>query len=339
VLKICRYKNKITDGGYEHWNHKVLPHWQQHINQQYPKIGQAFDPDKGEIGANFWPERGLYSNYDKRTVTEQFLEIRDKAKVSVIVVSWWSKGGGDENSSGVDHVTPLLFQVAGELGMKIVFHLEPYKGRTALTTKGDLQHIIETYGKHPALYRRNNLPLCYVYDSYHTPAREWSEILSPSGTHTIRGTDHDHIMISLYLSQQESGQFILESKFDGFYTYFASNGFTYGSTPTNWPSIAQWANEHNLLFIPSVGPGYIDTQIRPWNSASIRERKNGVYYDDMWQAALNQHVPLISITSYNEWHEGTQIEPAIIKKGYSDYSPVENDYYLKRTAYWVNKFS
>jgi glycoprotein endo-alpha-1,2-mannosidase len=264
--------------------------------------------------------------------------MRDKAKVNVVVISWWALEG-DEQSSGIDHITPMLFEVALELDMRIAFHLEPYNGRTALSTKKNLQTIMTQYGKHPALYRRNGLPMCYVYDSYHTPALEWSAILSANGTHTIRGTDHDHIMISLYLSAMESASFVEQAGFDGIYTYFASQGFTYGSTLNNWQSIAEWSKQKNLIFIPSVGPGYIDTKIRPWNEVSIRARKDGEYYDEMWKEALKQHVPIVSVTSYNEWHEGTQIEPAIPREGYSDYSPMKPDFYLTRTAHWVDEMS
>ena len=104
----------------------------------------------------------------------------------------------------------------------------------------------------------------------------------------------------------------------------------------------QWSKEHHKLFIPSVGPGYIDTRIRPWNESTTRDRENGKYYDEMYKAAIESGAPYISITSFNEWHEGTQIEPAIPMKcnvfEYLDYQPLENDYYLLRTAYWVDQF-
>ena len=81
---------------------------------------------------------------------------------------------------------------------------------------------------------------------------------------------------------------------------------------------------------------------RPWNSANKKDRQNGAYYDNMWSAGLEIEPEIISITSFNEWHEGTQIEPAIPKNitGYTylDYQPLEPDYYLKRTKYWIDKY-
>ena len=43
----------------------------------------------------------------------------------------------------------------------------------------------------------------------------------------------------------------------------------------------------------------------------------------------------INITSFNEWHEGTQIEPARKhykgRRGYSNYSPVGGYFYIDET--------
>lgn len=119
-------------------------------------------------------------------------------------------------------------------------------------------------------------------------------------------------MIGLWTSSPTVQRpFILNAHFDGFYTYFAATGFTYGSTPTNWVSMQKWAKENGKIFIPSVGPGYIDTRIRPWNGSVIRNRTDGQYYDAMYRKAIEAGVSAISITSFNEWHEGSQIEPAV----------------------------
>lgn len=102
----------------------------------------------------------------------------------------------------------------------------------------------------------------------------------------------------------------------------------------------EWAVRNEKIFIPCVGPGYIDTRVRPWNTVTTRDRENGKYYTDMFQAAMESGASYIGITSFNEWHEGTQIEPAVPFKSddfeYLDYSPLAPDYYLTRTAELVS---
>jgi glycoprotein endo-alpha-1,2-mannosidase len=66
----------------------------------------------------------------------------------------------------------------------------------------------------------------------------------------------------------------------------------------------------------------------------------------MWRAALQAGADLVTITSYNEWHEGTQIEPArahrASRRQYLGYEgawgtsgPASEPAYLDRTAYWT----
>ena len=53
-------------------------------------------------------------------------------------------------------------------------------------------------------------------------------------------------------------QFAVDGGFDGVYTYFAADGFSFGSTFT----ISNFTAKTDLLFIPSFGPGYNDLQVR-----------------------------------------------------------------------------
>jgi len=324
------YGNPQTDGDYVQWNHAVA------VRQGPPR---SF-PGGHDIGANFYPSLGCYSNNDEATLVTHMKQLK-QAGVGVISVSWWGK------DSFTDKALPLLLRVAGEHGIKINFHIEPHLGpggRNATLVREGLVYLIDRYGAETAFYRdlkRGNRPMIYLYDSYLTKADEWSTILAPGGSDTIRGTPYDTVVIGLWVKAKEE-RFFLDGHFDGFYTYFASDGFTYGSTPSNWSTMQAWALEHQLLFIPCVAPGYKDTRIRPWNGRNTRQREQGAYYDRMFEAAIRINPELIAITSFNEWHEGTQIEPAIPKKEgdyqYEDYLPRPSEWYLNRTAYWLDKF-
>nr|CAG4718666.1 unnamed protein product [Naegleria fowleri] len=346
------YRNEKIDGKYEHWNHKVLPHWTKHTNDQYNHlIGKPHDPRKMELATNFFPSRGAYSSTDRETVLEQFKEIR-KANVHVIVLSWWGVLEADENGSNTEIITPFIMKCAEEVGLQVIFHMEPYAKRSAESIKRDVMYVIDTYGKSSAFFKFNGKPLFYFYDSYILSSEEWRKILSPESSQTLRNTPYDAIFIGLYLNSAMRNT-LKESNFDGFYTYFAADRFTEGSTSSNWKEINEWASSNYLLFIPSVAPGYIDEKIRPWNSANTKPRNDGKYYENMFNTALSL-TPLpsfITITSYNEWHEGTQIELAIPKNipetedlfsraaaKYLDYLPHDPDYYLKLTADYVQKY-
>ena len=185
------------------------------------------------------------------------------------------------------------------------------------------------------------LPLFYVYDSYLVNQEDWASLLRPDGHRTVRNTPYDAMFLGLVVEERHQHE-VLGAGFDGYYTYFASDGFTFGSSTRNWASLAQYASNSEALFVPSVGPGYVDTRVRPWNGVNTKDREHGGYYEQSFKAALSVHPPLISITSFNEWHEGTQIEKAVPKQyrnsKYSEYSPQSSDYYLTLTRKWVLKF-
>ena len=202
------------------------------------------------------------------------------------------------------------------------------------------------YGAHGAFYRFRSttgqvLPLFYVYDSYLTPSEAWAELLTAKGSHSLRGTPYDGVFVALVVEERHKNE-ILNGGFDGMYTYFASNGFSFGSSHQNWRAIKTFCDGNNLLFVPSVGPGYADTAVRPWNNHNTRNRVNGRYYETSLQAALTVRPDIVTITSFNQWHEGTQIERAVPRKTvtrlYLDYQPSKPDIYLELTRRWAQQF-
>lgn len=334
------YGNIDTDNRYMHWNHRYLPHWVESVTKKYPQ-GRHIPPD--DIGASFYPQLGCYSSKDPAVIAAHMRQLR-QARIGVIAVSWYPAGLSDDEGPPPDPVIPVLLDSALEYGIKVTLHIEPYKGRTPQSVRKDLQYIHTHYSNHPSLYKLERktlsgdvrqLPLIYIYDSYLSTASEWAKVLKPGGEVSIRGKEYDVIAIGLLVERSHMHS-LLEGGFDGFYTYFAANDFSFGSTFKNWGVLAKFAHQNNLLFVPSFGPGYDDLQVRPWNGKTSRQRRNGDYYREGFAAALKNSVgSLVSITSFNEWLEGTQIEPAVPRKrqGYTylDYSPQGPGHYLQLT--------
>lgn len=322
------YGNPEVDTSYRHWAHDILPHWS---DTSWDNAGGF--PGNESIGADFYPALGCYSNNDPELIDHHMQWIRE-ANIGTIVLSWWGVGSFEDRN------TEMIMDVADKFDIKVAFHIEPLPGRTAQTTKDAMSYIIDTYGEHPAFYLSNvttGYPLFYIYDSYLIDPQSWDSVLNPNGSNTIWDGKHDAFALGLWVDAEDSTDFT-NGGFAGFYTYFASDGFTYGSTSSNWEAMSDYAIQQNLIFVPCVGPGYSDMRIRPWNSANWKSREGGDYYDRMFSSAIDCNSPYVGVTSFNEWHEGTQIEPAISKQidgfEYLDYDGMDSSYYLEATRKW-----
>lgn len=337
------YGTPQMDGKYIHWDHILVPHWDPKIAASYPR-GRHMPPE--DIGSSFYPELGAYSSRDP-DVLESHMEQIGASAAGVLVLSWYPPGLADDNGEPAEDLVPAVLDAAYRHNLKVTFHIQPYRGRNDQSLHDNVKYIIDRYGDHGAFYKftsstGKSLPLFYIYDSYLTSSESWSELLTPTGSHSVRGSAYDSVFIALIVEERHKHD-ILAGGFDGMYTYFASNGFSFGSSYHNWKAIKAFCDANNLLFIPSVGPGYIDTSIRPWNNHNTRNRVNGRYYETALQAALNVRPETVTITSFNEWHEGTQIEKAVPKKTatrvYMDYQPHGPEHYLELTRNWAEQFN
>jgi len=321
------YGTTELDGEDRHWAHDQMGDVENRVSYTGAE----------NIGADFYPAGGCYSSNDPAVLARHMKQLR-QAGIGSLSVSWWGKGSFE------DAALDALFNAAADADIKVSLHLEPLPGRDAKICHTELAGFFARFGNHPALYRDpdSGLPLVFVYDSYLSPVEQWQRLLIAGGDFSIRGTELDCVMIGLWV-EEKHGQDLHQAGFDGMYSYFATDGFTFGSTTKNWPQMAEFAREKEMLFVPCAGPGYADLRIRPWNTRNQRERQGGAYYQRMAAAALAVNPPLIGMTSFNEWHEGTQIEPAQPAETegfkYRDYGVVGADGYLDMTLQWVAQYS
>jgi hypothetical protein len=104
--------------------------------------------------------------------------------------------------------------------------------------------------------------------------------------------------------------------FDGVHTYNTA-GSLKGKTPADvrkwasgkyqsWVRLADQADKISAL---TVIPGYDDTKIREPGLAV--DRYDTELYRIQWEQAIKADPDWILITSFNEWHEGSEIEPSL----------------------------
>lgn len=75
-----------------------------------------------------------------------------------------------------------------------------------------------------------------------------------------------------------------------------------------YDNASELAHSSNLAFIATVLPGFDNSHIT--NNSITVNRSNGAYYTSFWQVAKACSPDGYAITSFNEWHECTEIEPS-----------------------------
>lgn len=93
-----------------------------------------------DIAATSVPLLGPYSSLDPRVLERHARWIAGTGAGS-INVSWWGQGGYE------DKAIPLLMDVMRDHGLKVAFHVEPYKNTRVQSYADDLLYLVREYGE------------------------------------------------------------------------------------------------------------------------------------------------------------------------------------------------
>jgi len=245
------------------------------------------------------------------------------AGVNQVIVSWWGQGSFE------DHALGVVQAAAAAHGLDVAIHFEPYSGRSS-TGPADVAYL-----------RNKGISVFYMYMATGLPSGFWAGIRAqnPSITMFANGSPS-------YTKAGEGGliTYALLGGFDGIYTYDPIN-----FSGPDFAPLCLLARANRLQCAPSVAPGFDGT--RATSITTVRSRLAGATYDSMWGGAIAAAPEVITITTYNEWHEGTQIEPAqpfcnpSTGQCYVNYTgdfgladPQAQHGYLMRTGHWAGQY-
>ena len=221
------------------------------------------------------------------------------AGITGLIVSWWGVGSFE------DQAVPAILAAARAAGLRVTVYLEQQKDGASGAAR-DIAYLTSTYGGDPAWLRVRARPVLFLYLQAlrDLPARDWR---AAAGRAFLIGD----------VSPRETSDFAAWAPFmDGLHVYVLAP-YLKGMTP---PQMAAWADRTyptwrrmagDKLFCATVIPGFDDTRVpgRPTPRPTVG-RFDGATYTTLWDSAIRHDADWVLVTSFNEWHEGSEIEPS-----------------------------
>jgi uncharacterized protein YgiM (DUF1202 family) len=239
-----------------------------------------------------------YTSSDPATIARHVAEARG-AGIDALIQSWY--GPQVENNQTETNFRLLLDQAAAQ-GMQAAVDVEvsgPFFP-DAGAVSGALSTLLATHAQHPAYLRYQGKQVIFFWRQQAYPLETWQAIrdqIDPdrSTLWIAEGVDIDY-----------------QAVFDGHHLY----SIAWAGSPA--AELAKWGdrvrsyeaeNGVDRLWVATTMPGYDDTRLPRADSFAV-PRGEGAYYRETWQGAVDSGPDMIMITSFNEWLEGTQIEPS-----------------------------
>jgi hypothetical protein len=215
-----------------------------------------------------------------------------------------------------------MLEVAAQKGFRLAvdFDINSPVMNGPASYADNLRHLHTIHAAQPAYLRYQGRPVVFFYNVARLPVDTWRAIRDQA----------DPERKALWIAEGTDTRYL--SVFDGHHLYSITwpNGIPPANTLPKWGKrIRQYNREQGTakLWVATVMPGYDDRKARP-GSGFARSRDGGAYYRQCWQAAIDSQPQWVVVNSFNEWPEGSYIEP----------SQAYGSLYLDLTREWAAKF-
>jgi hypothetical protein len=179
---------------------------------------------------------------------------------------------------------------------------------------GEIAYVLKRYGQSSAFLKVDHKPVIFAYNRvnlFQVPVSSWPSIIEG-----VRQRAGDFVLIGD--GQQSSSAYL----FDGIHSYGLTGlPETFGKklTTAKLDAFHSWAasyysdgvkiaRQHNKISCLVVKPGDDARKAYKWDTQM--DRLDGQTYRVLWDEAIKANPDWVIITSWNEWLEGTEIEPS-----------------------------
>lgn len=270
----------------------------------YPWFGRSGNPTATMAEEPLQPR----SAWDPDDVVSQAAQAR-QAGIDGFAVSW---GGDEENGPQLDLVVRAMEQQGGV----VVPYLETPRARNLLggvDTRRVAIWLDEALSRSssPAFLRAaDGIPVVMVFSMGLLSADTWRAIADDSAergrpVHLVGDADpstHAAVLTGWHRYDATAAPAQLTARWQGMAQRLRGPRLLDPSAPIT-------------ISMATVSPGYDDTRLRGGQNPVVGRGAAGERYEETWDAAVRADPDWILITSWNEWFEGTSVEPGTVSGG------------------------
>jgi hypothetical protein len=268
------------------------------------------------------PLLGEYDSADPNVIRQQIDWASDYG-IDFFAASWWGRNSFEDNVTkgpllqvleGQPFGFAILYEAPGLLGMDADRILLDDDAVGQLTA--DLTYLATTYFNHPNYLRIDGRPVLFIYltrvftgDVAGALVRVRQALAAETGTDLFLIGDevYWHAPIPSRLAPLEGvTAYNMHTSIPGIADGFAER------VRARYALWADAASGESVAFVPDVIPGFDDTAVRPEAAHPIIPRSPELFGAQLQNALAlaSGSTRMIMVTSWNEWHEDTSIEPS-----------------------------
>jgi hypothetical protein len=255
-------------------------------------------------------------NSDDSAVMARQIDQAQSAGINAFVLNWWGTKNRTEKN------LKSMLDVAAQKGFRIAvdFDINSPVMAGVSSYADNLRHLLSVHASHPGYLHFEGRPVVFFYNVSRLSVGTWQNLRAQADP------EHHALWIA------EGTNLNYQAVFDGHHLYSITwpNRIPPAQTLSKFgKQVRKYNREHGTdrLWVATVMPGYDDTRARP-RSGFARTRDGGDYYRQCWQAAIASKPQWVVINSFNEWVEGSQIEP----------SQAYGGFYLDLTREWAANY-
>ncbi len=270
---------------------RSAPHPRLVLAHFYPWYGTPDGPSRAWVhwnpalphhGTTDTPQGGWYDSKDSTTIARQIALARS-AGIDGFISSWWGAHGFE------DEALAILLREAERQRFSITVLYE--SARSGAQMRDDLRYLLSRHMTSPAWLRIDRRPTLFIYGRV---------------TNQLRPSELASALQGLGLFSVADNMDPLKSAIvDGVESYNPAGDVS--GYVASMPAQRDAFHQRGKMYCASVVPGYDDRNV---NTPGMRiDRAGGALYERLWKTASG--ADCVTISTWNEWHEGTEIEPSV----------------------------